>query len=78
MIGQDDEQQLSAYQIMSTHYTGNDHQPLHIQILGTAGAGKSYLIQAISQNNWLLTGTTGIAAFNIGGITLHSGSHLPV
>lgn len=44
-------------------------------ILGTAGTGKSFLIQAIAQLlqvKCLLTATTGITAFHIGGITLHS------
>ena len=50
-------------------------------ILGTAGTGISFLIQAIAQllqNMCLLTATTGIAAFHIGGITLHSALNLPV
>ena len=49
--------------------------------MGTAGTGKSFLIKAISQllqYKCLLTATTGIAAFHIGGITLHSALHLPV
>ena len=49
-------------------------------ILGTAGTGKS-LIQALAQllqDRCLLTATTGIAAFHIGGITIHSALHLPV
>ena len=72
---------MSVYQIVSTHYTGNDQQQLQMLILGTAGTGKSFLLQAISQllqNKCLLTATTGIAAFNIGGITLHSALHLPI
>ena len=54
----------------------NDQQQLQMLILGTA-----FLIQAISQllqNKCLLTATTGIAAFNIGGITFQSILHLPV
>ena len=50
-------------------------------MLGTAGTGKSFLIQAIAQllqDKCLLTATTGIAAFHIGGITLHSALHLQV
>ena len=73
------QQQMTAYQIVSTHCTTNDQQPLHMLILGTADTGKSFLIQAISQllqNKCLLTATTGIAAFNIGGITLHSALHI--
>ena len=50
-------------------------------ILGTARTGKSFLIQAIAQLlqvKCLLTAATGIAAFHIGRITLHSALHLPV
>ena len=48
-------------------------------IYGTAGTGKSFLIRAIAQllgSACLLTGTTGIAGFNICGITLHSALQL--
>ena len=74
------EQQLLAYNLVSTHYTTDSQQPLHMLILGTAGTGKSFLIKAIAQllqNKCLLTATTGIAAFHIGGITLHSALRLP-
>ena len=50
-------------------------------ISDTAGTGKSYLISAISQllgRQCLLTGTTGMASFNILGITLHFALSLPV
>ena len=75
------EKQMHAYRLLSSHYTNNDQNPLHMLILGTAGTGKSFLIQAIAQlllDKCLLTATTGIAAFHIGGITLHSALHLPV
>ena len=75
------EQQTKAYNIISTHYIRGDQSPLHMLILGTAGTGKSFLIQAIAQLlqvKCLLTATTGIAAFHIGGITLHSALHLLV
>lgn len=48
---------------------------------GTAGTGKSYLIGAIAQllnDHCILTGTTGMASFNICGKTLHSALQLPV
>ena len=48
---------------------------------GTAGTGKSYLISAISHalgNKCVVTGTTGMAAFNICGKTLHSTLQLPI
>ena len=50
-------------------------------ICGTAGTGKSYLISAIANllgNTCLLTGTTGMAAFNICGRTLHSTLQIPI
>ena len=73
--------QLHAYRLLSSHYTNNHQEPFHMLILGTAGTGISFLIQAIAQllqNMCLLTATTGIAAFHIGGITLHSALNLPV
>ena len=75
------QQQAKAYNIISTHYIRGDQNLLHMLILGTAGTGKSFLIQAIAQLlgvKCLLTATTGIAAFHIGGITLHSALHLPI
>ena len=50
-------------------------------MLGTAGTGKSFLIQAIAQllqNKCLLIATTGTAVFRIGSIPLQSALHLPV
>lgn len=42
-------------------------------ITGVAGTGKSTLLKAIAANTgWPLVATTGIAAVNIGGLTLHS------
>ena len=79
------EEQWKAYSIVSAHYnqflTGNHQDPLHMLIVGTAGAVKSYLIQSLPQllgKHCLLTATTGIAGFNIGGITLHSALQLPI
>lgn len=50
-------------------------------VSGTAGTGKSYLISAIAgllSNVCILTGTTGMASFNICGKTLHSALQLPI
>lgn len=50
-------------------------------ILGTAGTGKSYLIRALAEllgSACVLTASTGMAGFHIGGITLHSALQLPV
>ena len=75
-------QQRKAYDIVSQHFSLHHHDyPLQMLVLGTAGTGKSYLIQALAQllgDKCLLTATTGIAAFHIGGITLHSALLLPV
>ena len=49
--------------------------------MGTAGTGKSYLIKALQQSldTYLQTSaTTGVAAFNIHGQTIHSLMKLPI
>ena len=69
----------------------NDHpEPLRINIDGTAGTGKSFLISAISTelqnlafhenkpNPVIRVAPTGIAAFGINGMTVHSALSLPV
>jgi len=55
-------------------------------VFGEGGTGKSCLIGAICawfallnrQNELMVTATTGTAAFNVGGITLHSAANLPI
>ena len=55
-------------------------------VFGEEGTGKSRLIAAIHawfavlnrQNELMVTTTTGTAAFNIAGITLHSTANLPI
>ena len=78
-------EQHKAYSIISANCAENatiPHQsPLRMLILGTAGTGKSYLIRALAKllgNKCLLSATTGMASFLIGGLTLHSGLALPV
>jgi ATP-dependent DNA helicase PIF1 len=69
----------------------NDHpEPLLINVDGTAGTGKSFLISAISTelqnlafqqnkpNPVMRLAPTGIAAFGINGMTIHSALSLPV
>lgn len=67
---------------------GKDIQPFHIYLSGPGGVGKSHVIKMIrrdiiyffqqtltvqpDQPIVLLTAPTGLAAFNIGGITMHS------
>ena len=63
-------------------------EPLHVFITGGAGTGKSHLIAVIkehierahtgSQNACMLVAPTGVAAFNIGGLTIHYAFSLPV
>ena len=69
--------QRKAHRIIRKHF----RQPKKMRkqllalIRGTAGTGKSYLIDAIANmlgNKCVLAGTTGVAAFNIGGYTLDS------
>ncbi len=74
---------LNQADIVSDYFAhiGEDHNPLLMMILGTAGTGKSYLISCLAQlllEKCLLTGTTGIAGFNIDGVTIHSTLQLPV
>ena len=74
-----------AYSIVQQHKRRlNENvptEPLHMIITGTAGTGKSFLINALAHllgDQCILTGTTGIAGFNIAGSTLHSTLQLPV
>ncbi|KAL5272240.1 hypothetical protein ACHWQZ_G000453 [Mnemiopsis leidyi] len=65
-------------------------RPLFLYISGFGGTGKSYLIKALQGYLWVqkcikgklsdiaLTAPTGLAATNIGGLTLHSLFNLPV
>ena len=56
-------------------------EPLQVITTGAAGLGKSYLINAIKAllgDTCILTGTTGLAGYNIEGCTLHSALQLPV
>ena len=72
--------QLQAYTIVQQHMEAEAPPPLRMIVTGTAGTGKTYLIQCIR----LLLGDrvrvatpTGVAAFNINGHILHSLLHLP-
>ena len=89
------EEQKLAYDIVTKHhqaiccYTTNpieneaatNPEQLLMIIYGTAGTGKSYLIDAIAselKHDCCITATTGIAAFNINGVTIHSLLQLPI
>ena len=78
-------EQSIAYSIVQHHHNSlslnQQPPPLRMIICGTAGTGKSYLISAIVQcltNKVIVTATTGMAAFNICGETVHSVLQLPI
>lgn len=62
--------------------------PLHLFLTGGAGTGKSHVFSIIkeyierahmgAQNACMLVAPTGVAAFNIGGVTIHCALCLPV
>ena len=73
--------QCDVYDTVKVHFESGNEDPLHIIVNGTAGTGKSYLINCLR----LFLGTsvkvaapTGVAEFIIEGRTLHSLLHLPV
>ena len=65
-----------------------DLKPLHMFVSGVGGTGKSFLIELIKawvNSTWSLdcltcaiAAPTGLAAFNVGGITIHRLFQLPV
>ena len=77
------EMQKLAYDIVKTYSDdiSSEKEQLCLIINGVAGTGKSYLINAIRnllQSKCAVTATTGKAAYNIRGITLHSLLMLPI
>lgn len=72
--------QLQAYTIASQHVEAVDPTPLRMIISGTAGTGKSYLINCLRlllRDKVRVAAPTGVAAFNVDGHTLHSLLSLP-
>ena len=72
--------QLQAYTIVHEHVEAIDPPPLRMIISGTAGTGKSYLINCLRlllQDKVRVAAPTGVAAFNVDGHTLHSLLSLP-
>ena len=69
--------QLEAYSIVRDHMNSDSLPPLtalRMITSGTAGTGKSYLIHCLRlllQHRVHMAAPTGVAAFNIGGKTLH-------
>ena len=61
--------------------SGFECKPLRMIVCGSAGTGKSYLINCIKEmlgSECILAAPTGVAAFNIGGQTLHSLLRIPL
>ena len=68
---------------LKSHFddTSPEREPLCLIINGVAGTSKSYLINAIRnllQSKCAVTATTGKAAYNIRGVTVHSLLKLPI
>ena len=77
------EMQKLAYDIVKSHFddASPEREPLCLIINGVAGTGKSYLINAVRsllQSKCAVTATTGKAAYNIRGVTVHSLLKLPI
>ena len=74
--------QRNAYNLVKEHSEqASPKEPLLLIIIGVAGTGKSYLINAIRnllQYSCAVTATTGKASYNINGCTIHSLLKLPV
>ena len=79
------EMQKLAYDIVKSHFYNCSPVPekgsLCLIVIGVAGTGKSYLNNAIRnllQGKCAVTITTGKAAYNIKGVTVHSLLKLPI
>ena len=75
--------QLKAYSIVREHFEvdNSNRQPLTMVVSGTAGTGKSYLIQCLKlllKEQLIVAAPTGVAAFNVDGYTLHLLLSLPI
>jgi len=67
--------QLTAFDIVKNHVKSPKSEQLLMLTTGRAGTGKSRLIHAINnllQNKGVVTATTGVASFNVKGMTIHS------
>ena len=78
-------QQRLAFNMLAMHHaaliSGTPQQPLQMIVTREEGSGKSFLISATKTllgDKCKLTGTTGLAGYNIEGCTLHSALQLPV
>ena len=74
-------EQKLGYDIICKHYTQKVKKPLYMIIHGTAGTGKTHLLQAtinILLSTLFLTALTGKAASIFFGVTTHSLINLPI
>ena len=62
-----------------------DIKPMRMFVSGVGGTGKSFLIEALVNSIWPLdtlvcaiAAPTGLAAFNVGGTTIHRPFQLPI
>ena len=72
--------QRLIYDVVSSHVPAEDPEPLRMIVSGTAGTGKSFLIHCLKtlfSDRLRVMAPTGVAAFNVGGFTMHSLLHLP-
>jgi len=71
----------SLHDIITNHSkNSSEKEALLLLINGVAGTGKSYLIKALKsylKQKCVITATTGKAAYNIRGVTVHSLLKLP-
>ena len=87
------EKQESVLTRIESHYNdilmGKQVEALRMIIMGTAGTEKSYLIRAIQERLQIMAETgqnppvivlapTGVAAFNINGVTIHLMLSIPI
>ena len=72
--------QLEVYTTVKDHFESDNPPPLRMIVTGTAGTGKSYLIQCIRLllgDKLTVAAPTGVASFIIEGTTLHTPLQLP-
>lgn len=72
--------QLEVYTTVKDHFESDNPPPLRVIVTGTAGTGKSYLIQCIRLllgDKLTVAAPTGVASFIIEGTTLYALLHLP-